>query len=160
MNTYLLLLAIFISSLYGGYNLFIKLSSDHISHVAGAFILQVSALGLGLPLLLYLQTQDRSLKVTKDGIIFSIIAGLLVGLAEILSFYLFEKVNISQGTPIVIGGSVLMGTLLGIFVLHEVSDIFKWVGILLIILGIVMISINPEKIFTFDFTQLPILGGH
>ena len=160
MNIYLVLLAVIISSLYGGYNLFIKLSTEHINHILGAAILQNSSLLVGLPILIYFQAQGQFIKVTKYGIFFSVIAGLLVGLAEILSFYFLEKVDASQGIPIIIGGSVLAGAILGIIVLHEVMAPLKLTGILLIVFGILMVSITPEKLLSIDFSQFNILKGN
>ena len=158
MRTHLLLLAIIIASLYGGYNFFIKLSSYHINHVLGAAILQGSSLLLGFPILIYLQVQGRFIKVTKYGIIFSLIAGLLVGLAEILSFYFLEKVDASQGIPIIVGGTVLAGAILGIIVLHESLNPFKLAGILMIFSGILMVLITPERLQNIGFSQFKILG--
>lgn len=154
MNLYLALLAAIISALYGGYNLFIKLSSEHINHTLGAAILQNSSLFVGLPILIYLQTQGKFIKVTQSGIILSITAGVLVGLAEILSFYFLEKVDASQGIPIIIGGSVIAGFILGIIVLHEALNPFKIMGILFIVMGILMVSIAPEKLLKIDLGYL------
>jgi transporter family protein len=149
MSIYLALLALIISALYGGYNLFIKLSSEHIDHVLGAAILQNASLIFGLAILIYFQVQGKLIKVTSSGVTFSIVAGLFVGLAEILSFYFLEKVDASQGIPIIIGGSVLAGSILGIVILHETLSFSKMMGILFIILGILIVSIDVEKLVNY-----------
>ena len=146
MSVYWALFAIIISALYGAYNLFIKLSSEHINQVLGAAILQNASLIFGLAILLYFQVQGKLIKVTSTGVTFSILAGLFVGLAEILSFYFLEKVDASQGIPIIIGGSVLAGSILGIVVLHEDLSPSKLIGISLIVLGILAVSIDLEKV--------------
>ncbi len=54
--------------MFGLYNVFIKLSADHIQAVLGAVILQFVAAFLGLGLLLYFkQSQQLVLHVTPRG---------------------------------------------------------------------------------------------
>jgi len=78
------------------------------------------------------------------GIQWAILAGISVGAAEILSFIVSGMgVQAMQSIPIIIGGSVLFGTTLGFFVLHEVLTYRGWLGVLLIAAGIALVGTDP-----------------
>lgn len=140
MNNWLLL-AVLTATFYGGYNFFIKLASGCIDQIAGAVILQVAAAGLGGVLLLWLNIGGRPITITRDGVGYAILAGLIVGLAEITSFYVFSKgVPTNIGVPMIIGGSVVVAALLGALFLGERLDFVHTVGMLLVIGGIVLLA--------------------
>src|SRR5690606_14703261 len=70
--------------MFGLYNVFIKLSSDHIHAVLGAVVLQFVAAFMGLAWLLYLMaTQSTSPNFTGRGITIAALAGVAIGLVEI-----------------------------------------------------------------------------
>ncbi|NEN98967.1 MAG: EamA family transporter [Moorea sp. SIO3I7] len=144
MSSGLIILSLVIAFLYGSYNFFIKLSSEQIDHILGAAILQYTALLLGLPVLLFLKLKGAPIEVTTKGITYSVSAGILIGLAEILSFYFFEDTDVSIGLPVIIGGSVLCGSCLGFFILHEKLTVLQIIGILMVIIGIAIISFNTQ----------------
>ena len=53
-------------------------------------------------------------------VIFAILAGVAVGLAEITYFLVFSKgVSASVAIPVVLGGTILLGSILGIIFLQE-----------------------------------------
>ncbi|HEX2998628.1 MAG TPA: hypothetical protein VHR86_00035, partial [Armatimonadota bacterium] len=63
-------------------------------------------------------------------------AGVFVGLAEILAFTVFAKgVPASTGIPIIIGGTVVAGVLLGLVFLGETLRPVDWLAVLLIVAG-------------------------
>ena len=100
-----ILLAILTAVFFGAYNIFIKLSSGHINQIVGAVILQAVAALLGGVILLVLKWTDSPMQVSQKGILYAILAGVFVGLAEITSFYVFSKgVPASVGIPVIIGG--------------------------------------------------------
>ncbi len=126
---------------YGAYNFCIKLSSAHIHQVLGAVILQSVALLAGLICLVYLKATNVPVAVTRAGIAYAVLAGLFVGLAEILSFYFLSMgVSASRGIAIAIGGSVLVCALLGGTILREELSLWDWGAILLIALGITLLA--------------------
>jgi len=140
-----IVLALLVALFYGAYNFLIKLSSTHIHQMAGAVILQLIALLLGVAGLVYLKANDYPVEVTRDGVRYSVAAGVFVGLAEILSFYVFSLgTSASRGIPIIIGGSIVVGALLGWSILREEMKVSDWVGIVLIAGGVVVLTMRER----------------
>jgi bacterial/archaeal transporter family protein len=130
---------------YGLYNFFIKLSSSHIHQLVGAVILQAVAMLFGLLALVLLKIKGTDTPVSYLGVKYAILAGVFVGLAEILSFYFFSlNVSAARGIPIIIGGSVAFGAALGILLLKEQLDLGAWFGISLIVIGVVLLTLRGE----------------
>jgi len=133
-------LALSTAIFYGVYNFFIKVSSGHINQIAGAVILQLVAMLVGGVILLFIKFTNVSIEISNKGILYAVLAGVFVGLAEITSFFVFSKgITLSIGLPIIIGGSVVFGSLLGILFLKEVLTPIHLLAILLIIVGIVLL---------------------
>ena len=140
---YRLIFAVSAAVFLGLYNVFIKVSAGHIHQIAGAVILQVVAVALGASALLYLKATGTTVPVSQKGIIFAVLAGLSVGLAEILSFYLFSKNSeASKGIPFIVGGSVVVAALAGIFFLKESVTPQKIIAITLITAGTVLLALK------------------
>ncbi len=134
---------------YALYNIFIKKGSSHINPVLGGVILQLVAAMLGCCLLgfLILKEGGTAEVVTYDmeGIHWAVLAGLAVGTAEIVSFFVSSLgVQAMQSIPIIIGGSVMFGTVLGAVALHEELSIRGWFGVVLISLGISLVGLDCE----------------
>ena len=128
---------------YGAYNIFIKVSSGHINQIVGAVILQIVAALLGGIILLIMKMTNSPLEISWKGVWFAVLAGVFVGLAEITSFFVFSKgVSASVGIPIIIGGSVLVGAVLGLTFLKETINPIRYLAIALIIAGVVILSTN------------------
>lgn len=133
----LLLAALFL----GLYNFFIKLSAGHIHEIAGAVILQVVAFLVGGAALVWLKLTGAPLEMSSRGILYAVLAGVAVGLAEITAFYGFSKgISASVGIPIMVGGTVLVGVVLGLLVLREQLSPLQGLGVLLLLAGIVLVS--------------------
>ncbi|HEX8504654.1 MAG TPA: EamA family transporter [Hymenobacter sp.] len=123
------------------YNFFIKLAANHLPAVVGAVVLQLVAAALGAAWLLKLKLQGQPLPVSGKGLALAALAGLGVGLAEILTFVVFQRgVNSSVGTPVIVGGSVLLTAVLGLVVLREALTLAQAGGLLLIVAGIVLLA--------------------
>ena len=123
------------------YNFFIKLAADDLPPAVGAVILQLVAAGLGAAWLLKLKLQGQPLPVTGKGVGLAVVAGLGVGLAEILTFVVFQRgVNSSVGTPVIVGGSVLLTAVLGLVVLREALTLPQAGGLFLIVAGIALLA--------------------
>ena len=123
------------------YNFFIKLASNHVSPAVGAVVLQLVAAALGGVWLLKLMLQGQPLALSGKGLGLAALAGLGVGLAEILTFVVFQRgVNSSVGTPVIVGGSVLLTAVLGLVVLRETLTFSQAGGLLFIVVGIALLA--------------------
>ncbi|MDO7851812.1 EamA family transporter [Hymenobacter convexus] len=123
------------------YNLFIKLASNHLPPAVGAVVLQLVAAALGAGWLLHLKLQGAPLPLSPRGLGLAALAGLGVGLAEILTFAVFQRgVNASVGTPIIVGGSVLLTALMGLAFLRETLSLAQLGGLVLIVAGIALVA--------------------
>ena len=134
-------LALLTALCLAGYNFFIKLSADELPPALGAVVLQVVAALLGAVWLLKLRWQGQPLGGSVKGVGLAALAGLGVGLAEILTFVLFRRgLPASVGTPVIVGGSVLLTALLGWVVLRESLSVAQGGGLLLIVVGIALLA--------------------
>lgn len=136
-----LLLALLTAFCLALYNFFIKLAAGQLPPAVGAVVLQLVAAALGAAWLLKLKLQGQPLPITSRGLVLAALAGLGVGLAEILTFVVFQRgVNSSVGTPIIVGGSVLLTALLGLVLLRETLTLPQAGGLLLIVAGIALLA--------------------
>ena len=136
---------------YALYNLFIKKASATIDPILGGVLLQVVAALVGTMLLAIQRVRAtntiNTLLLSKSGLSWAVAAGVAVGAAEILSFTISGKgVPATQSIPIIVGGSILMGTLLGSIWLQERLTRSGWFGVLLIAIGITLVGIDPGSI--------------
>lgn len=134
---------------YALYNIFIKKGSSHINPVLGGVILQLVAALLGCCLLGFLIVKEGGtaevVSYDMEGIHWAILAGLAVGTAEIVSFFVSSLgVQAMQSIPIIIGGSVMFGTVLGAVALHEELSYRGWLGVFLISIGISLVGLDSE----------------
>jgi transporter family protein len=133
---------------YALYNISIKKASNDIDPVLGGVLLQVVAAVMGMIIFFgksYGGSEGHHV-INQSGVFWSVAAGMSVGMAEILSFIVSGKgVPATQSIPIVIGGSVLFGTLMGQFFLKETVSLQGWGGILLISSGIVVIGMERDR---------------
>lgn len=135
------------AAMFGLYNVFIKVSADDIHEVLGAVVLQVVAALIGLALLLYLKvTQDTPLHVTGRGVALASLAGLAIGLVEILSFFIYARgVPVAVGNPLIVGGSLVVTTGVGILLLREMVTPVQVAGIALIAAGIALFAWDAAR---------------
>ena len=123
------------------YNFFIKLASNHVPPAVGAVVLQLVAAALGGVWLLKLMLQGQPLALSGKGLGLAALAGLGVGLAEILTFVVFQRgVNSSVGTPVIVGGSVLLTAVLGLVVLRETLTFSQAGGLFFVVVGIALLA--------------------
>ncbi|MGE0870565.1 MAG: EamA family transporter [Kofleriaceae bacterium] len=136
-----LALAIATAVAFGAYNVFIKLGSGKIDQVLGAVVLQIVAAVAGGAYLAYLKLAGRELAISGAGLGFAALAGLAVGLAEILTFVVFARgAPAALATPVIMGGSVLVVAVVGALLLGERLGWAQVAGILLVAGGIALLS--------------------
>jgi transporter family protein len=136
-----ILLALLTALCLALYNFFIKLAADQLPAAVGAVVLQLVAALLGGLWLLKLKLQGQALPVTNRGLLLAALAGVGVGLAEMLTFVVFSRgVPSSVGTPVIVGGSVLLTAVLGLVVLRESLTLPQGLGLLFIVAGIALLA--------------------
>ena len=134
-------LALLTALCLAGYNFFIKLAANYLPPAVGAVVLQLVAAGLGAAWLVRLKLQGQPLSLSGKGLGWAALAGLSVGLAEILTFVVFKRgVPASVGTPVIVGGSVLLAAGLGLVVLREGLTPGQAGGLLLLVAGIALLA--------------------
>lgn len=133
--------------MFGLYNVFIKLSADHVNAVVGAVTLQFVAAFLGLGYLLFLKATGRGpFEVTQKGICLAVLAGVSIGLVEMLTFYVFSRgVPVAVGNPLIIGGSLVVTTGGGVVLLRESLSGLQTGAIALIVLGLVLLALDAGR---------------
>lgn len=105
--------------------------------------MQAVAALLGAAVLLVLKMMDSPMVVSQKGLWFAVLAGVMVGLAEITSFFLFSRgVAASVGVPIIIGGSIVVAVLLGLVFLGETLTPMHYLGISLVLAGVVILTVK------------------
>lgn len=128
--------------MFGLYNVFIKLSADAIQAVLGAVVLQFVAAFLGLGLLVYLRlANDLPIHATPRGVALAVAAGVAIGLVEILTFVIYGRgVPVAVGNPLIIGGSLIVTTGIGVALLREAVSPLQALAIALVAAGILLLA--------------------
>ena len=130
------------AAMFGLYNVFIKLSSDHIHAVLGAVVLQFVAALMGLAVLLWLYRDSAvDISMTGRGLAWSALAGLAIGLVEILSFFIYGRgIAVAVGNPLIVGGSLIVTTGVGLVLLREHFNAIQFAAVALIMTGIGLLA--------------------
>ena len=131
--------------------LFFLQGSASINPILGGVILQFVAALFGSLLLLALTIKDggtQRLNYDFMGVVWSCCAGIAVGTAEMLSFVVSGMgVQATQSIPVIIGGSVMFGAVLGLLMLGETLMLQGWFGVALLMTGIGFVATDPgEKV--------------
>eukprot|EP00956_Cyclotella_meneghiniana_P020932 scaffold37547_cov75-Cyclotella_meneghiniana.AAC.3 len=145
---YWVIIAFVCANAYSSYNICIKKGSASINPIMGGVILQFVAAAFGSVVLgvMVLINGTSSLKYDNAGLLWSCAAGIAVGIAEILSFFVSGLgVNATQSIPIIVGGSVLFGAFLGLIMLGESMMWPGWVGVALVTTGIGFVATSSEQ---------------
>eukprot|EP00567_Pseudictyota_dubia_P013078 CAMPEP_0197435330 /NCGR_PEP_ID=MMETSP1175-20131217/2946_1 /TAXON_ID=1003142 /ORGANISM="Triceratium dubium, Strain CCMP147" /LENGTH=275 /DNA_ID=CAMNT_0042964349 /DNA_START=141 /DNA_END=968 /DNA_ORIENTATION=- len=134
---------------YALYNIFIKKGSASINPVLGGVVLQLVAALLGaclLGVLVMIGDGAEVIQYDRSGVFWAVCAGVAVGIAEIVSFCVSGMgVQATQSIPIIIGGSVMFGSVLGFLMLGEVMTTQGWLGVLLLVVGISLVATDPGQ---------------
>lgn len=118
----------------GLWNVFISSASRQMHPLLGALITELTAFTAGA--LIFLPVLIGGFpKVSFRAVIMCMLAGLSVLLADFFILKAYKQgVQISIGGPIIIGGSILVVTLVGVF-LGEKMTLLKALSILMIVSG-------------------------
>lgn len=126
---------------FGFYNFFTKLASDKFSFSIVLMLTSGVAFLVAIITTIILKFNGSSLVFSKNYLTFPILAGLFTGFAEIFYILMFSKnAPLSIGNPLVVGGTVAVAVILGVLILREPINIFKIVGIILTIIGLIFLA--------------------
>lgn len=133
--------------MFGLYNVFIKVSAEDINPILGAVVLQFVAAFLGLALLLVTQVQSGSLPFwTGRGLWLATLAGIAIGLVEILAFFIYGRgVSVAVGNPLIVGGSLIVTTGIGVLLLRESINVMQTLAIFLIAAGVLLLAWSAAR---------------
>jgi uncharacterized membrane protein len=126
---------------YSLFDFFLKMSSDKIHAYWGGFIVNLVATIVMLVFVFYAKFHgEKIFEVKPNGVLFSIFAGISVGLVTVFFFKMFATgVNLSIGAPLVRVGMVVLASILGIVLLKEGINLRYVVGIFVSLLGLYLI---------------------
>jgi transporter family protein len=118
----------------GLWNVFISSASRQMHPLLGALITELTAFAAGA--LIFLPVVSSGFpKVSLKAVVMCMLAGLSVLLADFFILKAYKQgIHISIGGPIIIGGSILVVTLAGLF-LGEKMTLLKAGSILMIVCG-------------------------
>lgn len=128
--------------MFGLYNVFIKISADDINPILGAVVLQFVAAFLGLLLLLVTQAQSGNLPFwSARGLFLAACAGIAIGIVEILAFFIYGRgIAVAVGNPLIVGGSLIVTTGIGVFLLREAINPTQAVATAFILCGVLLLA--------------------
>ena len=150
------LLLLLITVCYAGYNLLIRMSGSHSGHAVSPLLatisLQMAALGISFCYLLYLWKQNVELALPAKAYPWAIAAGVCIGLAEIMYFYLFRgaegirPIAASVAIPLIVGGTIAIVVCLSVVLFGERLSGVQWLGVLLTLSGLLVLGYasNPK----------------
>lgn len=131
------LLSAFFNSLM---DLFTKYSSGKIHNGAGSALICFFALLATAFYTLISKFSGQEITVSKEGILFSALAGLTVGIATIFAFKMFATgVNLSIAVPVLRISMILIACFIGITLLREAINWKLIIGLLFSFLGLYLI---------------------
>ena len=150
----LLLLAL-VTLCYASYNLLVKVSSSHVPSpdlppILATIGLQLAALSVSLVYLAYLL--KAGVEVTLPGRVYgwAIAAGLCIGAAEVMYFYLFRgfdgdsPVAASIAIPFIVGGTIVIAVAVSHFIFRETLTAWQWLGVGLAFSGMVILATSTS----------------
>ncbi|MDP2909357.1 MAG: hypothetical protein Q8N77_06140 [Nanoarchaeota archaeon] len=126
---------------YGLHNIFTKIAAGHISDSLGGFLLEITAATCILLYIFFLIATDEKFSFTSRGVIFSILAGICVGIGTVLYFVIFSRGGeLSIAGPMVLVGGVLLMAVAGIVFFKEHVSFLKLAGLVLGVVSLWMLK--------------------
>lgn len=145
-----IVLLVAVTFLYAGYNFFVKVAGGHVpavntSTVLATISLQLAALFASTSFLVFLSLRGgHTLSLNPRVYMWSIIAGLCIGAAEILYFYLFrntggrEAMSANVAIPTIVTGTIIITMIASSTFLRESMNSMQAIGVTVVIIGILI----------------------
>jgi uncharacterized membrane protein len=126
-----------------GLDFFLKRAAGKIDDFWGSVLINAISVLPALIVVVWMKFSGKQIFVTKDGLIFSLLAGLSIGIGTITFIKMFATgTNLSIGSPLVRIGIILGTTLVGIFILRENLNAKQIIGMVIALLGIGIVLIK------------------
>src|SRR3989344_7644489 len=107
--------AVFAAIAFGFWTVFHKFASAHIDQIFGAIIISLSAVVLGI-IILVPRLKTTELVSSPTGVYFVIDAGVIAFFIDYFALTAYSKgLPINVGGPIIIGGSIAVAAVIGFF---------------------------------------------
>lgn len=135
-----ILYAVGAAVLYGLHQVFTKLASPHVGDGVGGFIVEATA---ALTIAIYLIGLKFSGKwdqtFSAQGVFYSMLTGLCVGVGTVFFFLLFQKGGPLSAVPSILAVGAALMALIGIFVFKEPAHGLRLLGVFLSIAGLYLL---------------------
>ncbi len=145
-----IILLLFVTALYAGYNVFVKVSTNYVpsqttTTIVATISLQAAALLVSCVFAAGLLARGGAVfSISAPALAWAVVAGMCIGAAEIGYFYLFRGVFGQPGIaanlaiPIVVSGTILLAVLASWLFLNETLGWTKIAGGMLIVGGVIL----------------------
>lgn len=130
--------------LYAIFIIFVSRAGGKIDDGLGGFIF--NGVGAIAPIIAFVIMKASHVKgmlpTTKDGVLYSVLAGVAIGLFTIVIMKIFQKGSLGYVMPIVYGGAVLLSSVAGWLWFSASINTLQVVGLLLVVAGIVLVGVS------------------
>lgn len=150
-----LIVLVLVTLCYAAYNLLVKVSTSHITSpetppILATIALQVTALLVSLSYLAFLGRQSVSVALPTRAWLWGAGAGLCIGIAEVLYFYLFRgfenerQISASTAIPFVVGGTIVVAVTLSWVLFRETLTRGQWAGVGFSLFGMILLATSSS----------------
>ncbi|MFZ2706647.1 MAG: hypothetical protein WAY88_00755, partial [Minisyncoccia bacterium] len=123
-----------------GYALAAKFSGGKISPVFGALLMTACSLSIITIFYLWFRTHGGEFSYTRYGVVAAVVAGASIAIADIALFFMYARgAQISVAALLTELLSLMVITLVGLFLLKEPLSWTKGAGLLFSLIGIVLL---------------------
>jgi len=101
-----------------------------------------NGIGMTLPLIAYYALQAKKhAEMTKEGWIYALLAGVAIAGFSMLMTYIFSRAeNVSFVMPVIYGGTIVLTTVLGVFLFKEQLTPVSLAGIIIVAIGVGLVT--------------------
>jgi bacterial/archaeal transporter family protein len=132
--------AVVAAILYGTHQIFTKLAADRIGEGLGGFVVEATAALSILLYLVFLWLASRwNQQSSAQGIFYSVLTGICVGVGTIAFFLLFQKGGPLSAVPGILAAGAAIMAIAGIVFFHEPPSWQRLAGVVLAIAGLFLL---------------------
>jgi len=133
--------AILAATSFGVYNFFTKITADKFSPTISLMIITGTAFLVSVLGTVVLTLLGHTSHIDKSQLYRPILAGVFYGTAVIFNIIMFSKgTPVSLGSPLVVGGTTLVATILGLIILREPLNPARIAGLVAILVGLFFLA--------------------